>query len=115
MRLAAQPAQSPDLNVLDLGLFSALQSLQQTKKMTSVPDIISAVKEAFSELERDTLDNSFLTLMSVMEQCLAVRGGNDFSIPHCKKRSRRVKGEDLRALECSESAYLAAWTSRYLK
>lgn len=115
MKLVSRPAQSPDFNVLDHGLFSAMQALQQTKQMHAIPDIISAVKDAYSELKREALDNCFLTLMSVMEQCLAAEGGNSFSIPHIKKQQRRAQGVNLRTLECSESAYQAAWISRYLK
>lgn len=86
--LAPQPAQSPDFNVLDLGLFRAIQALQQTKKMRSITDIVGAVKDSFNELQRDTLDNTFLTLMSVMKRCLADEDGNRFAVPHSKKAAR---------------------------
>lgn len=115
INIVSQPAQSPDFNVLDLGLFSVLQSLQQSKRMTSVPSIITAVKEAFNELKRETLDNTFLTLMSVMEQCLANEGGNQYSTPHLKKAVRRRNDEDLRSLPCSTIAYQTGWVARYLK
>ena len=103
--LVSQPANSPDLNVLDLGFFSSLQALQQKKEMRSIDDVIAAVKEAFEEVDRMTFDNTFGTLMSVMEQILLAKGGNKISIPHVKKKQRRKNGESLASLECSELAF----------
>ncbi|KAE9286173.1 hypothetical protein PR003_g26391 [Phytophthora rubi] len=96
---------SPDFNVLDLSLPSALQTLQQTKRMKTVASIVQAVEDAHHELRRNTLDNAFLTLMSVMEKCLEDEGENRFPIPHIKKAKRRKDGEDLRSLPCFEEAY----------
>ncbi|GMF59540.1 unnamed protein product [Phytophthora fragariaefolia] len=67
-----------------------LKSLQQTKRMHTVASIIQAVEDAYPELRRNTLDNAFLTLMSVMEKCLEDEGGNLFSIPHTKKDEKRT-------------------------
>ncbi|XP_058782995.1 uncharacterized protein LOC131657639 [Vicia villosa] len=41
--LSCQPPNSPDLNVLDLGFFSAIQSLQQKKPSKSVDELIEEV------------------------------------------------------------------------
>ncbi|GMF24788.1 unnamed protein product [Phytophthora fragariaefolia] len=104
-------SQSPDFNVLDLSLFSTLQTLQQTRRMNTVSSIVEAVEGAYKELRRKTLDNAFLTLMSVMEKCLEDEGGNQLQIPHIKKEKRCKAGEDLRSLPCSEAAYRSGWVA----
>jgi DNA-binding Lrp family transcriptional regulator len=43
IRLVCQPPNSPDTNILDLGLFAALQSLFQKKSPTSILDILLKV------------------------------------------------------------------------
>jgi AraC-like DNA-binding protein len=43
IRLVCQPPNSPDTNILDLGLFAALQSLFQKKSPTSILDILMKV------------------------------------------------------------------------
>ena len=38
-----QPPNSPDFNILDLGFFNSIQSLQQQKRMTDIDELITAV------------------------------------------------------------------------
>ena len=47
INLVKQPPQSPDLNVLDLGYFNSIQSLQKTKVCHEVEDLVSAVVESY--------------------------------------------------------------------
>lgn len=112
--LKAQPANSPDLNVLDLGYFASIQALQQTKQMATIDELIAAVNVSYYEIDRIKLDNVFLTLMTVMEQCLLQRGGNNYSIPHVKKDQRRRNGEALVTLQCSSVAVDTGSLARYL-
>jgi hypothetical protein len=44
IRLICQPPNSPDLNVLDLGLFASLQLIQYRTPLRSVEDIIQAIE-----------------------------------------------------------------------
>lgn len=85
IRLTCQPPNSPDLNVLDLGLFASLQTLQYEKKMRGIEDIVDAVEEAFKTMKWETLDNVFLTLQKCMEALLEVEGSNTYAIPHMGK------------------------------
>ncbi|KAG2253327.1 hypothetical protein Bca52824_083463 [Brassica carinata] len=62
IRLMCQPANSPDLNILDLGYFSAIQSLQH-----------------------ETFNYIFLTLQSCMKDIMKTGGDNKYKIPHMKK------------------------------
>jgi hypothetical protein len=45
IRLICQPANSPDFNVLDLGFFRAIQSIQYKKNAKTLKDLIPAVHQ----------------------------------------------------------------------
>ncbi|WCJ31488.1 hypothetical protein M5689_012980 [Euphorbia peplus] len=47
IRLMRQPANSPDLNVLDLGHFNAIQALQHKESPKSVDDLLQTVVKSF--------------------------------------------------------------------
>ncbi|KAF0692128.1 Aste57867_16754 [Aphanomyces stellatus] len=64
--IVPQPAQSPDFNVLDLGLFNSIQSLQYQKRTRNIDELIGAVECALFELPVDTLAKTFVTLQNVM-------------------------------------------------
>lgn len=89
--LEFQPPQSPDLNVLDLGFFYSIQSLQFKQPAASLEDLLRSVSFAFESLSFETLDNTFLTLQQVMGSILRVGGGNNYKLPRMgKDRMRRV-------------------------
>ncbi|VFQ74793.1 unnamed protein product [Cuscuta campestris] len=92
IKLKFQPLNSPDLNVLDLGFFRAIDSLQDQSGPRSLDDLISAVTTAFEELSHEKLNNVFLTLQGVMSQVLATNGGNQFKIPHIGKTKLARQG-----------------------
>ena len=85
IKLVCQPPNSPDLNVLDLGYFAAIQCLQYKKNAKNVNELIQAVYDSFDELEHHKLNNIFLTLQGVMEQIILNDGGNDYKLPHMNK------------------------------
>jgi hypothetical protein len=85
IELVCQPPQSPDLNVLDLGYFAAIQCLQYKKNPKSVDDLMQAVYESFDELEGHKLNYIFLTLQCVMQEIILNNGGNDYKLPHMNK------------------------------
>ena len=90
--LVNQPPNSPDLNVLDLGFFNAIQSLQMRETMKSIDDLIEAVERSFEGLSHTTLDNSFRTLQSVMECILKDGGNNTYDLPHKSKAKLEKAG-----------------------
>ena len=47
IRLDCQPPNSPDFNVLDLGFFTSIQSLQHQSCPTNTNDLIKSVEDAF--------------------------------------------------------------------
>lgn len=82
---ANQPAQSPDTNVLDLGYFRSIESLQQSKRTRNVAEMNVAVKQSFEELDKSKLERIFLTHQAVCREILLHNGGNQFKLPHMKK------------------------------
>ena len=95
-----QPANSPDFNVLDLGFFNAIQSLQHQIAPTSIEELVTAVETAFRQLEPSKLNDCFLTLQSVMECTMACDGGNSYRLPHLKKAANRSQGNELKTVFC---------------
>ncbi|KAF0692795.1 Aste57867_16157 [Aphanomyces stellatus] len=85
--VACQPPNSPDFNVLDLGFFNSIQSLQYQKRSRSIDELIGSVECALSELPIGTLAKTFITLQKVMQMTIAMHGSNDFKPPHMHKDS----------------------------
>ncbi|KAL6564551.1 hypothetical protein OROMI_016001 [Orobanche minor] len=87
IQLTCQPPNSPDLNVLDLGFFAAIQSLQYKIASKTVEDLIDAVKKAFHMFPCSKGNHIFLTLQECMIEIMKVRGSNTYKIPHMNKSS----------------------------
>ncbi|XP_026386574.1 uncharacterized protein LOC113281887 [Papaver somniferum] len=91
IRLRFQPSQSPDMNVLDLGFFRAIQSLQHREAPTTVGELLSAVDKAFNELSAQALNDVFLSLQLCMVEVLKLHGGNNYKLQHIgKKKLARI-------------------------
>jgi hypothetical protein len=103
--LRCQPPNSPDFNVLDLGFFNSIQSLQQQKSANTIDELIEHVIDAYYEVKPDTLNKVWLTLMSCMEESLWVDGSNNYVIPHLKKNLFAATGELPDRLELSDNIY----------
>ncbi|VFQ99024.1 unnamed protein product [Cuscuta campestris] len=85
IELKFQPPNSPDLNVLDLGFFRSIDSIQDQSVPRNLSELINAVTTAFQDIPHEKLNNVFLTLQGVMGEVLKNRGGNNFKIPHIGK------------------------------
>ena len=82
---ALQPANSPDLNTLDLGFFRVIQSLQYQKPAKNLDEMIEIVHEAYADLPLDVCKNLWTTAQLVMNQVLLCNGGNDYKLSHIEK------------------------------
>ncbi|VFQ94596.1 unnamed protein product [Cuscuta campestris] len=71
IQLKFQPPNRPDLNVLDLGFFRSIDSLQDQTAARSLTELIQAVTIAYEELSLEKLNNVFLTLQGVMGEVLS--------------------------------------------
>ena len=94
VRLTCQPANSPDTNVLDLGFFNAIQSLQHQHGANSIDQLIAAVQTAFDALDRSALTKAFLTHQQCMIETMKVSGGNNYKLPHMGK-DRLIRADSL--------------------
>lgn len=92
MKMVQQPANSPDCNANDLGLFTAIQSLQQRMKCKNADELIAAVHTSFQSMEPQTVNKVFLSLQCVLLEIMKVKGMNNFKQPHMKKDSLLRQG-----------------------
>lgn len=102
MRLVQQPPNSPDCNVLDLGFFNAIQSLQHETTCNTLDELINVVIQSFYELSPHTLNKVFLTLQGCLIEILKVRGHNSYKIPHMGKDALMRQGQLPENIECSK-------------
>ncbi|KAL6504137.1 hypothetical protein OROGR_026060 [Orobanche gracilis] len=100
MHLTFQPSNSPDMNVLDLGVFNSIQSLQHQKAPKTIDDLVLAVEESFNEMSTETINNVFLTLQACMIEVLRHNGGFDYKVPHLGKGILKNAGKLPFQLEC---------------
>ncbi|KAH7847713.1 hypothetical protein Vadar_029412 [Vaccinium darrowii] len=92
IRLSFQPPNSPDLNVLDLGVFRAIQSLQYQQALKTIDELVSAVKKSFEELSLESLNHVFLTFQACMVEVMKVYGGINYKVPHMGKNRLERNG-----------------------
>ncbi|GJZ05793.1 hypothetical protein Tco_0539586 [Tanacetum coccineum] len=85
IRLRFQPPNSPDLNVLDLGIFRAIQSLQEQESLRNIDELLSAVQTTFENMPSHELNNVFLTLQTCIKEMMKIHGGNNYQTPHIGK------------------------------
>ncbi|XP_058223181.1 uncharacterized protein LOC131332888 [Rhododendron vialii] len=83
--LSFQPPNSPNMNVLDLGFFTSIQSLQHQHAPSTIDQLVSVVEKSFEELSSQTLNHVFLTLQTCMVEVMNVYGGNNYKLPHLGK------------------------------
>ncbi len=94
IRIRQQPANSPDLNVCDLGLFRAVDAIQLKIPKTTMSGLIEAIHAAYLQLEASKIHQCFLTLQSVISEVIVHEGGNHYMVPHINK-SRLLKNDRL--------------------
>ena len=87
IRLMYQPPNSPDMNVLDLSIFRALQSLRYKTVSKTINDLIGAVHETFETYSVEKLNRIFLTLQLCMMETMKVKGSNTYQLPHINKEA----------------------------
>ena len=87
-----QPSNSPDTNVLDLGFFRSLESLQQQRTCNNLNDLIENVRNVFANYKPHKLNDVFLTLQTVLQEIICRDGTNKFHAPHMGKARLRQEG-----------------------
>jgi hypothetical protein len=85
IRIMHQPANSPDMNALDLGFFSGIQSLTDCRAPKTLKELIEGVQEEFDAYDVANLNKVFITLQTCMVEVMDSGGGNGYKIPHLNK------------------------------
>ncbi|XP_042047354.1 uncharacterized protein LOC121793381 [Salvia splendens] len=106
--IICQPANSPDCNVLDLGFFRAIQSIQGDKLARGVDELVANVQATFDELSAGTLNNVFLTLQGCLTEILKEKEGNGYKTQHINKERLTRLGILPKTLEVEEHIVKAA-------
>ncbi len=93
IRFEFQPPNSPDTNVLDLGFFRSVQSLQIKERATTIDGIVDATYAAWNKIKHETLWNNFRTYELVLVEILRHDGDNNFKLPHVGKAKLERLGQ----------------------
>ena len=93
----------PDLNVLDLGFFRAIQSLQEQEVLGTIDELVHAVQTSFERMQSQQLNNVFLTLQTCMKEIINVQGDNNYQIPHIGKNRLVREGNLPLQIECDQN------------
>ncbi len=93
IRVKNQPANSPDFNICNLGLFHALDSMQFKIAKTTMDGLIAAVITSYQEMEMTKINNCFITLQRCISEIIMVDGNNNYKIPHMN-RARRLRANE---------------------
>lgn len=103
MRFISQPPNSPDLNILDLNFFNAIQSLQDRSTPRTIDKLIASVNVAINAQTLEQLGMVWTNLKIILYIMLA-QGDNTFKIPHLKATTQRRGGSVPIELPCSQEA-----------
>lgn len=89
-RMKTQPAQSPDLNILDLGFFHSLKTRAAHMKVVAKnkTQLVAKIKLAYQQYPAETLDHIWASLFAVYNCILQCNGDNQYSLPHSGARLR---------------------------
>lgn len=80
------------MNVLDLGLFQAIQSLQHQHAPNNIDELVEAIMDSFNAMGHDKLKNVFLSLQQCLIEVMKCGGGNNYKLPHMGKEKLTRQG-----------------------
>ncbi|XP_021715173.1 uncharacterized protein LOC110683131 [Chenopodium quinoa] len=86
IQIVFQPTQSPNLNVLDLGLFRSIQSLQYHYFPSNLDELVEKVIESYDTFKPQVNKYIWVTLQRCMIKILKAQGGNKYKISHMNKK-----------------------------
>ena len=82
--LYTQAANSPDVNLLDLGFFRAIQSFNDAAPKNE-KELIEVVSEVYKNYPHYKINQTWLTLQCCFNQIITHHGDNDYNIDHLGK------------------------------
>ena len=89
--LYTQSENSPDVNLLDLGFFRAIQSVNDAA-LRNEEESIKAVSEAYDKYPKEKFNQTWLTLQCCFNQIITHHGDNDYHIDHIVKEKLEQNG-----------------------
>ena len=87
-----QLAKFPNLNVLHLGLFNAIQTVQYRIPLKNTEDLEAAVCDAWGNIKMDTISRMWYTLQVTMDSVFSVVGNNTYKLKHINKTKMLKEG-----------------------
>jgi hypothetical protein len=99
-----QPPNSPDLNILDLGLFNAMQAAYWNHSPKNSIDIIKMVEKTYKDYPTNKINRVFVTLQTIFDTIIKEQGDNQFKIPHLGKDKLEKEGRLPLVVKLSQAA-----------
>jgi hypothetical protein len=103
VELYTQPSNSPDVSILDLGSFGAIQSFNDCCSKIEF-ELIEDVQHSYETYPLEWVNRVWLTLQSVLNCIIEDQGDNTFKIPHMQKEHLQRIGQLPRVLDVMEEA-----------
>ena len=85
IKVITQPANSPDLNVNDLGFFNSLQSYYWQTNPKNATDLIAMVEEVFNDYPPVKINRIWLSYLMNLNMVMKHHGSNKYKTPHMNK------------------------------
>ena len=104
VKLYTQPANSPDLNLNDLGFFNALQADYYKECPRNADELIAMVYQTYQHYPADRINRIWLTLQGCMNEIINSNGGNQYQLPHMNKDKLEREGRLPSVLDVTEEA-----------
>ena len=89
--LYTQSPNSPDVNLLDLRFFRAIQSFNDVA-LRNEEELIKPVGEAYQNYPKEKINRTWLTLQCCFNQMITHHGDNDYNINHISKEMLEQNG-----------------------
>ena len=109
VELVTQPAQSPDLNVNDLGFFASLKSRVWRMNASSIDELVETHFQQYEEYDSATLERVWQSLFKVYNQTVRKMGDNYFSVEHTGVTPRQKAGTLEMVVKYYQEAFTKEW------
>ena len=87
-----QAVNSPDVNLLDLGFFRAIQSFNDATPKNE-EELIQAVSMVYDDYPQNMLNHTWLTLQCCFNQIILHNRDNNYNIEHISKEKLECTGQ----------------------
>ena len=104
IQLYTQPANSPYLNLNDLGFFNSLQADYYKHCPNNSDELIDMVLSTYRDYPTNRINRIWLTLQGCMNEIIKSNGGNQYKLPHMNKDKLEREGRLPRVLDVTEEA-----------